>query len=205
MDKVKMFGIIRTLPFDKERIVYEYGSTSIYLFRPSKLSNRFKGYNLKKNFQIWLKEGDRKFRPNHMRVFIDLNLRIRSKPKTKKQLLTAFDNIFYGKDPEKELKLLEKQKYDHCLNQITIIGILSQLFIIEQEYGYNKESRFNPPTLFYQGWIREFIDSPKEIDNLCMSVANRQPPASKYVNFENKKSKSYIKNLKPLWYMATQT
>ena len=159
MDKAKVFEIVKKLPFDTEKVIYKDGKTSVYIFRPSKLSNRFKGYNLKKNFQIWLKEGDRKFRPNHMRVFIDLNLRIRSKPALKKKLLTAFDNIFYGKDPETELKALEKQKYDHYLNSITIIGVLSQLFIIEQEYGYNKESKFNPPTLFFQGWIRSYRQS----------------------------------------------
>ena len=82
-----------------------------------------------------------------------------------------------------------------------MIGYIAQLFIIEQEYGYDKESRFEPPTLFLQGWIREFIDSPKEIDNLCMSVCNRQPPKAKYVNLENKKDKKHTSNLKPLWYM----
>lgn len=199
-----MFAIIKKLPFDTEKAVYRDGNITVYLFRPSKLSNRFKDYNLKKNFQIWLKEGNRKFRPNHMRVFIDLNLRVRNKPKSKSELLTAFDNIFYGKDPEKELRALEKRKYDHYLNPITVIGVLAQLFIIEQEYAYHKESRFAPLTLFFQGWVREFIDSPKEIDNLCMSVAHGQPPISKYTDLENQKSKRYKKNLKPLWYLSTQ-
>jgi hypothetical protein len=204
MDKANMFKIVKSLPFDKEKVVYKEGTISIYLFRPSKLSNRFKDYDLKKNFQIGLQDGDRKFRPNHMRVFIDLNLRVRSKPRLKKELLTAFDNIFYGKDPEKELKRLAKEKFDHSLNPITITGVLSQLLIIEQEYAYHKESRFKPPTLFYQGWIREFIDNPKEIDNLCMSVANGQPPLARYTDLENQKGKKFQKNLKPLWYLATQ-
>lgn len=146
-----MFQIVKKLPFDKEKILYKEANLSLYIFRPSKLSSRFKGYNLKKNFQIWLKEGERQFKPNHMRIFIDLNLRVRSRPKLKKELLTAFDNIFYGKDPEKELKLLAKEKFDHSLNHITVIGILAQLFIIEQEYNYNKPSNFMPPTLFFQG------------------------------------------------------
>lgn len=202
MDKAKMFKIVKNLPFDTNKVVYKEKGVEVYLFRPSKLSNRFKGYDLKKNFQIWLREGERTFKPNHMRVFIDLNLRIRNRPALKKKLLKAFDNIFYGADPEKELAGLRKEKFEHFLNSVTVIGVLSQLFIIEQEYGYRKESMFNPPTLFYQGWIREVIDAPKEIDNLCMSVANGQPPASKYVNLENKKSKHYNKNLKPLWYLT---
>ena len=132
---------------------------------------------------------------------IDLNLRIRSKPELKKKLLLAFDNIFYGKDPEKELKELSKENFEHFLNPLVIIGYLAQLFLIEQEYVYHKESMFDPPTLFLQGWIRQFIDSPKEIDNLCMSVCNRQTPKVSYVNLENKKDKKYTPNLKPLWYL----
>lgn len=197
-----MLEIVRKLPFDVKKVVYKKGTLQVFILRPSELSKRFSGYNVKKNFQIWLKEGKREFRPNHLRVFIDLNLRIRSQPKLKRKLLNAFDNIFYGRDPEKELADLGREDFDHSLNPITVIGVLSQLFIVEQEYAYNKESKFIPPTLFYQGWVREFIDSPKEIDNLCMSVAHGQPPVAKYVDRENKKSKNYVKNLKPLWYLA---
>jgi len=196
-----MFKIVRELKFDKKLSVFKKGKTEIQLFRPSVLSARFKDYDVKKNFQIWLKEGEREFRPNHLRVMIDLNLRARSRQDLKKELLLAFDNIFYGKDPEKELDKLSKEKFEHYLNDLVIIGILSQLFIIEQEYGYHKESMFSPPTLFFQGWIREFIDNPKEIDNLCMSVCNGQPPITKYTYKENGKHKNYEAKLKPLWYL----
>ena len=196
-----MFNLVKDLPFDNEKTVYKKNNTELYIIRPSKLSNRFKNYDLKKNFQIWLKEEDRKFRPNHLRIMIDLNLRVRSRPDLKKKLLLAFDNIFYGKDPEDELKELSKENFEHFLNPLILIGNLAQLFIIEQEYNYNKESRFNPPTLFLQGWIREFIDSPKEIDNLCMSVCKGQPPKAQYVNLENEKDRGYVKNLRPLWYI----
>ena len=190
------------MPFDVKKVIYKEKDLEVFVLRPSKLSARFKAYDIKKNFQIWIQEGKRRFRPNHMRVFIDLNLRVRDRPAFKREMLMAFDNIFYGKDPEKELSKLKRKKFDHYLNPITAIGVLSQLFIIEQEYGYHRESHFNPPTLFYQGWVREVIDAPKEIDNLCMSVAKGQPPASKYVNFENKKSKYFVKDLKPLWYIT---
>jgi len=196
-----MFKIVKELEFDKKKTIYKEENIEIQLFRPSKLSVRFKDYDVKKNFQIWLKEGNREFRPNHMRVLIDLNLRIRSNPQLKQKLLLAFDNIFYGKDPEKELEELEKEKFEFFLNPITIIGILAQLLLIEQEYSYHKESKFDPPTLFFQGWIREFIDSPKEIDNMCMSVASGQPPKAKYVKLENKKYKKYNPKLKTLWYI----
>src|SRR4030042_16255 len=201
MLKSEMFKIVRELEFDTKKTIFKKGNTEIQLYRPSELSARFKDYDVKKNFQIWLKEGDREFKPNHLRVMIDLNLRVRSRPELKKELLIAFDNIFYGKDPEKELVNLSKQKFEHYLNDLVIIGVLAQLFIIEQEYGYHRESMFEPPTLFFQGWIREFIDNPKEIDNLCMSVCNGQPPIVKYVNKENKKHKMYVKETSALWYL----
>lgn len=196
-----MFKIVKELEFDKKKVVCEDDEgVQLYIFRPSKLSKRFEGYDLKKNFQIWLKEDDREFRPNHLRVMIDLNLRTRSKPDLKRAILSIFDNIFYGKDPDGEIKKIEHEKFEHFLNSIRIIAYLAQLFVIEQEYNYHKPSKFDPLTLFLQGWIREFIDSPKEIDNMCMSVCSGQPPKVQYTDKENKKHKNYEKNRKELWY-----
>ena len=196
-----LFNIVKELKFDKEEILLEEKSSKVFIFRPSKLSKRFNNYDASKNFQIWLKEGDRKFRPNHLRIMIDVNLRIRCRPDLKKKLLTVFDNIFYGEDPDIEIKVLENEKFDHYLNSLKVITYLHQLFIAEQLYCYSKESRYDPPTLFYQGWVRQMIDSPKEIDNLCMSVCSRQPPQHKYTCKENKKHQKFQENLKPLWYL----
>jgi len=201
MDKASMLSIVKELVFDDKYSVYKEENIEVQIFRPSGLSKRFKSYDVKKNFQIWLKQDEREFRPNHLRVMIDLNLRVRSREDLKEKLLVSFDNIFYGKDPVKELRDLKGEKFEHYLNSLPIIGVLSQLFIIEQEYCYHGESNFDPPTLFYQGWVREFIDNPKEIDNLCMSVCSRQPPLAKYVAKENKKNKNLVKDLQPLWYL----
>ncbi|MFH1505996.1 MAG: hypothetical protein ABIE94_03310 [archaeon] len=199
-----MFKIVKELEFDKEKVVCIDKDVELFILRPSKLSARFKDYDKHKNFQIWLREGSRVFRPNHLRFMIDLNLKVRSRPGLKKKLLTIFDNIFYGKDPDEEMKLVDGEKFEHYLNSLKIIAYMAQLFIIEQEYGYNKPSKFDPKTLFLQGWIREFIDSPKEIDNLCMSVANGQPPKIQYTFKENKKHAKYEEKREPLWYLETQ-
>ncbi|MBW3002484.1 hypothetical protein KY338_04990 [Candidatus Woesearchaeota archaeon] len=192
---------ILNLEFDKKKVICtDIDGVEVYVIRPSVLPKRFKDYDVKKNFQIWIKEKDREFRPNHLRVLIDLNLRTRSRPDLKRKLLQAFDNVFYGQDPEAELNKLGEERFEHFLNNIEIILTLAQLFLIEQEINYLKESQFDPGNLFLQGWIREFIDNPKEIDNLCMSVANRQPPKIKYTYKENKKHKKYDKDFKSLWY-----
>jgi hypothetical protein len=202
MIKEEMFKIVQALPFDVKKITFDDTKTKIFLFRPSVLSNRFVNYDRQKNFQIWFIEGEREFRPNHLRLLIDLNLRIRCRNDLKRELLLAFDKIYYGEDPEIILAPFEQEKFDHFLNSITVIGNLAQLFHIEQEYGYNKKSNFSPPNLFLQGWIRQSIDNPKEIDNLCMSVCSGQPPAAKYTNKENPKNKNYQKKLPPLWYLT---
>lgn len=202
MNYAGMFSLVKKLPFDKEVSVCNAEGIELFLFRPSKLSSRFKDYDVKKNFQLWLREGKRRFRPNHLRVMIDLNLRTRARADLKEKLLTAFDSVFYGEDPAKAIANLKSEEFEHFLNPLLIIATLSQLFIIEQAYGYHKESKFEPRTLFYQGWIREFIDSPKEIDNLCMSVAHGQPPIANYTQRENKKHKSFDSKLRKLWYLT---
>ncbi|MFH2068422.1 MAG: hypothetical protein ABII89_03040 [Candidatus Omnitrophota bacterium] len=201
MDKGQMFCLVRDLEFNTKKIVYEEGGVKVGLLRPSKVSKRFKDYNVRKNFQIWLFEENREFRPNHLRVMIDLHLRARSRPDKVNDLLLAFDNIFCGTDPVDALRDLAREHFEHFLNPLCIIGQLCQLFIIEQEYCYHKESKFDPPTLFFQGWIRQAIYGSKEIDNLCMSVCSRQPPLRKYVCAENRKDKKYDGKVRDLWYL----
>ncbi len=201
MDHDAALLLVKKLEFDKEYTVYSEDGISIGIYRPSKLSGRFAKYDISKNFYIWLQTGSEKFRPNHFRVLIDLNLRVRSRPDLKEDLLRSFDSIYYGSDPFDAVKELQEENFKFYLNDIIVIGILHQLLLIEQEYSYYRESKFDPSTLFLQGWIREFIDSPKEIDNMCMSVAHGQPPLAKYVSLENRKNKHYVDNLSELWYL----
>ncbi|MFW6028924.1 MAG: hypothetical protein ACOCRO_01580 [Halanaerobiales bacterium] len=198
----KMLEIVKKLEFDNELIICEADNNKLSIIRPSKVSSRFKNYDVNKNFQIYLNDGNRKFRPNHLRVMIDLNLRVRSRPDLKKLLCECFDNIFYKNDPETEILKIKNENFEHYLNPLKITAYLSQLFIIEQDYNYNKESKFEPPTLFYQGWVREFIDNTKEIDDLCMSVCRFRPPRVKYTCQDNKKHNGYNKNAQLLWYLG---
>ncbi len=201
MEKTELFTIIKELECDYKKTIYSYNDTEIYIIRPSRLSKKFINYDPTKNFQIWLKANNVAFRPNHLRILIDLNLRVKSRYDLRDKLLLAFDSIYYGKDPEQVLQALNGEIFNLYLNDLIVIGILHQLFLLEQEYSYNKESHFDPPSLFLQGWVREFIDSAKEIDNMCMSVAHGQPPMSKYVSMENEKDKKHKIDLRALWYI----
>lgn len=195
-----MLEIVKNLKFDQKVTICKENEIEIYIVRPSVVSKKFKNYDINKNFQIFLKEGYVEFRPNHLRVMIDLSLRSKSREDLRDKLLIIFDNIFYKRDPEKELIEIENEDFKFKLNPLKITAILSQLFLIEQEYAYYKDSNYEPPTLFYQGWIREFIQTPDKIDNLCMSVCSRRPPATKYTSQDNKLHKKYNKDRKKLWY-----
>jgi hypothetical protein len=147
--------------------------------------------------------GGNNFRTLHLRVLIDLFLRSRSRPDLKKSILLAFDNIFYGADPDKELRILKNEPFEHHIEEsLVVVGHLAQLFKIEQEYSYNKKSNFDPRSLYLQGWLRQFVDAGKEVDDLLVGITSRHPPPAKYVNLENKmNAKKYVSDLKPLWYL----
>lgn len=198
---------IVNLPFDTPTPIFDSSELEIYVLRPSALSKRFKNYDVNKNFQVWLRSGKREFKPNHLRVMIDLDLRIRSRPDLQKKLAQAFDGVFYGNDPKQLATDLKNESFEHFLNSIEITLYLSQLFIIEQDYAYRTESKYNPRTLFYQGWVRQIIDSghEKEIDNLIMSVASRRPPDAKYTSQDDKNNKKYFNGSKPLWWLRDQS
>ena len=76
-----MLNLVLALPFDTMKEVYSNGKQSLLIYRPSTLSKRFKNYDINTNFQIFLKIGDDKpFKPNHLRLLIDLKLRADSPP-----------------------------------------------------------------------------------------------------------------------------
>ena len=196
-----LLEIVKDLPYDTEKLILDKEGIKVSILRPSKVSKRFVTYDPAKNFQIWFQEGDRKFKPNHLRVMIDLYLRSRSREDLKKGLLLAFDSIFYGEDPEVAISSLKNEAFEHFLNPLIIIATFCQLFIAEQEYGYPSESKYDPKSLFFQGWVRQVIAENNEVDNVLMSITNGREPLTKFTYKENKKNKKYDPNFKNLWYL----
>jgi len=197
----KMLKIVVDLTFDQMTEVYSTDSYSVLILRPSKLSERFKKYDVNTNFQIFLKIGDAEpFRPNHLRMLIDLKLSAREYPKYNVRLLFAFDEIFYGADPIVAVAGLKNIEYTQHIDPLNVTAVLAQLFIIEQTIGYGRKSKFNPPSLYIQGWIRTFIDSEQEIVQIVYRIARNTPPAVKYTCQDNKNHKKYNPSAKSLWY-----
>jgi hypothetical protein len=199
----EMVKIISSLNLgERKSIITDSEGVELYVVRPETVPSKLKNkYDATKNFQICIRQNYQDFKPNHLRVLIDLSLKVKAQPKLKERMLLAFDNIYYGHDPIKEVEQFRDITFPHFLNSMDIIASLSQLFLIEQELNYSRESHFDPKGLFYQGWVREFIDSPKEIEIMCVSAARGQPPNTRYTVRENKKSKKYQPNLEPLWYL----
>jgi len=198
----EMKEIVLDLPFDTMTEVYNNGKQAILIYRPSTLSERFKNYDVNTNFQIFLRIGDNKpFRPNHLRLLIDLKLRARELSQSKEELLIAFDKIFYGANPLDAIKPLTYIHFTQYINPIDITAILAQLFIIEQDIGYGGKSTFDPPSLYIQGWIRTFISSEQEIDQIIYRICRNTPPAVKYTCQDNKNHPKYNTNAECLWYI----
>ena len=198
MNYNKLFEEISNLPVGQSLSIIDEEAVEIYVVRPEK---QFKDYDSKKNFQIFIREGDRKFRPNHLRIMIDLHLRVISRPDLRVKLLLAFDKIFDKEDSVEAIKGLEQEEFRHYLNSLKVIAVLDQLFLIEQELNYTKESKYNPVTLFYQGWVRQSINTQKEIDNLVMSICRRQPPNVKYTHQQDRNHKKFKEKPEELWYL----
>jgi hypothetical protein len=199
----EMVKIITSLNLGERKTIFiDSERAELYVVRPETVPAKLKNeYEACKNFQICLKQNYQDFKPNHLRVLIDLSLKARAQPKLKNRLLIAFDNIYYGHDPLAEVEQFRDITFPHVLNSIETIASLSQLFLIEQDVNYLKESHYDPKGLFFQGWVREFVDSPKELEIMCVSAARGQPPNTKYTSKENRKSRKYQQNLEPLWYL----
>ncbi len=195
--------IIIELPFDTPVVIYRNTTQILSINRPSILSKRFSTYNVSKNIQVFLEilTTGKKFKPNHFRLFLDLYNRVHECPQAKKDLLKTFDDIFYGEDPLIAMNQLQKYKFTLALNPLDITVVLAQLFIAEQAIGFGKKSKYDPRSLYIQGWIRQFINDDFEIDQVVSGITNSRPPLVKYTKQDDKNHKEYNPNAQPLWYI----
>ena len=190
------------LPFDTPTEIYNNGKQILYVLRPSTLSKGFSTYNVNKNVQIWLKnkETGKEFKPNHFRLLLDVYNRVHEFPEAKDELLKVFDDIFYGEDPLIAMIPLEKYDFKLAINPLDISVCLAQLFIAEQAIGFGGISKYNPPSLYIQGWIREFINENFEIDQVVWGITHRRPPHVRYTKLDNKNHREYNPDAQSLWY-----
>ena len=125
---------------------------------------------------------------------------MRECPESKDVLLLVFDKIFYGEDPLEVIHLLDNYNYTQAINPLDIAVVLAQLFITEQNVGFGKQSKYNPRSLYIQGWIRTFINADYEIDQVISGISYNRPPLVGYTKQDDKNHKCYNPNALPLWY-----
>lgn len=213
MEYSNLLNKIKELEFDTKKTLHSAGNVEIYLIRPNK---KYKDYDINKNFQVFLKTQNKEFRPNHLRVIMDLYLRTLSRPDLKEKILELIDLIFYKKEFSNLLEELKQEKFSNYLNkklEITIYLLI--LFIIEQDYNYTGKSFYDPKSTFLIGWIRQVLcDNSKDLDNYIMSICSNQPPKTKYTEKDSKIKKKvknkenisvpnekYEENPEKLWYV----
>lgn len=108
--------------------------------------------------------------------------------------------LFYGEDPLDVMHMLDALHFSQAINPIDIAVVLAQLFIAEQNIGFGKKSKYNPRSLYIQGWIRTFINADYEIDQVISGISYNRPPLVGYTKQDDKNHREYNPNAKPLWY-----
>lgn len=175
----------------------------VFLLRPTpkQVGKRLVNiYDEKTNFQIWLRE-DHEFRPNHLRLFIDLDLKVRSRSDFQIPLLKLFERIYQGEDPLDIYREVENEDFRMQLNSLECNLCLAQLFLAEQNISYSGESKFDPKCLFFQGYMRQAILQIVDIDKLLWNATKNNPPSVWITCKDNKKHKKYDENVEDLWFL----
>lgn len=187
------------------------GGLNVFVKRPSDVVRGLRHeYEKELNFQIFLKKpGEDAFRPNHLRVLIDFHLKKESRKELFSDLLSSVEQIYEGSDPEVLLEKFESYNFPMQIDPLDVTFYLTQLFMVEQQITWGeraeRESRYEPPYLFFMGYIRMVFDDAKEIDKLCWGAANRNPPLVGYTKLDNKEREEYTEEKDKLWYLTDKS
>ena len=204
MELKDLIKIAKNLPVGSEEDIYSLNNTHFVLRRPEKQGRNIKReYDPKKNLQIWVREERYKFMPNHLRILLDLEFKLLFYPEYKKDLMIAFDKLYYGEDPDAIYEDFKHLKFRKELRDLRYDLYLAQLFFAEQAVSYHFQSKFDPKYLYLQGWIRCVLARDLEIDKVLWS-ATRNPPPVRYTKKDNRNHKEYDLNAKPLWWVPRE-
>ncbi len=199
---------IYALDLGERKNVYECenGST-IYVYRPEEeVKGLTQDYEVELNFQIFLKKPEEEeFRPNHLRVLIDYHLKKESRKNESRKLLSAVERIYEGEDLETLLEEFESYDYEMQIDHLDVTLYLTQLFMVEQAITWgeraSRDSKFDPPYLFFMGYLRMVFDEAKEIDKICWGAANQNLPWVGYTKKDNKNRDEYTEEKDRYWYL----
>ncbi len=172
---------IKNLKIGERKEIYNEEGNKIIIFRPEKLgkSLKNKNYDIKRNFQIILKKpNEKEFLPNHLRVLIEFNHKIKSDKDKGEEFYKMIEEIYAGEDPLKFKEILKKLKLSEELDPSIITLCLIQLFMAEQDINYT-HGKVQPPRAFLMGYLRFIRKQEQNIDKILWS-STRHPPKQEF-------------------------
>jgi hypothetical protein len=179
MEKLK--DVVYKLDLEERKTIYSMkDGTEIFVYRPKKPSSTLKhsDYEPSKNFQIFLHFPDKKeFRPNHLRLLLDLYLK-RESDKTKSNIhFNSLEDIYLGEDPLSFKDEIENLEFRMQLDNAMLNLCYGQLFMVEQDINWaERKTECKPPRSYLMGYIRMIHSGGKEIDRLLWSATRNPPP-----------------------------
>ena len=177
-----LLEIIKNLKIGESEELYKTDDSKIWIMRPEKLGRSLKNkekYDIKRNFQIFMKKGEeREFRPNHLRILIDLHLKLISNLEDSKIVFSSLEKIYSGGDPLEFKNELNGLKFKMQLDSALTNVCCSQLFMAEQDINYT-HGKIIPPRSFLMGYIR-FVKSGQENIDKILWNSIRHPPKKEF-------------------------
>lgn len=168
---------INSLKVGERKEVYSQEGDKVIIFRPKTLGRTLKkkDYDPSKNFQIILKKSNEKeFLPNHLRILIEVNHKIRGDDKKAEEFFNIIEKIYSGEDPLAFEEQLKKLGLNDELDSSIITLCLIQLFMAEQDINYTT-GKVQPPRAFLMGYLRFIKSKEQNIDKILWS-STRHPP-----------------------------
>jgi len=181
MKYLQLLKEIEKLSIGERKELYSEQGDKIMIFRPEKLgrSLKNKNYEVSKNFQIILKKpNEKEFLPNHLRVLIEVNHRIKKNKKNSERFFEIIEEIYNGEDPLKFKKELEQLGLEGEFDSSIITLCLIQLFMAEQDINYT-HGKVQPPRAFLMGYLRFIKTQEQNIDKILWS-STRHPPRQEF-------------------------
>ena len=176
--------LILNLEITERKTIYTTSKgEEIFVYKPSKPSATLKhaDYDPRRNFQIFLKfPNKREFRPNHLRLLLDLHLKRLSDKIKSNYIFSVLEKIYEGDDPVDFADKLKDLDFRMQIDSSVLNIYYGQLFMIEQDINWSyRKTQCDPPRSYLMGYIRMVHSGEKEIDRLLWS-ATRNPPPKKW-------------------------
>jgi len=178
VDFKKVKETIEKLEIDNSKTIYKLDNgTELYVHRPKKLGKSLKKeYEIHKNFQIFMKKPhEEDFKPNHLRILINLHLKKISDPAKAEKIFSILEKVYHGEDPLAYRKELEALNFRMSLDSPLVDVCLAQLFMCEQEINYT-DGKVKPPRAYLMGYMRLVKCGEVEIDKLLWNSIRHPPP-----------------------------